>query len=108
MSFTTYPRQYIATFHGVKGRWLVEPDGYGYSGQRIANTKQQAKYGNHPDPYTGLVLYESYRMFGARQIKTLRTFDPPGKSTENPDLRDRISDNPSGFHAGPELRSWNT
>lgn len=69
---------YIATFKSATGRYLVEDlaqtwaeAGRAYGGQRIADARQE-KYGNHPDPVSGLYLYESYRTFSASDLKSIR------------------------------------
>jgi hypothetical protein len=65
---------YIAKFRNVKGRYLVRSEGIGvYGGQRIAD-RRQLKYGNQPDPETGLWLYESYRVFGTDELIELRPY----------------------------------
>jgi hypothetical protein len=66
-------RQFVATFKGAKGRYLVTYDGGGYGGQRIAD-RRQLKHGNLPDPETGLWLYESYRSFSSYDLVTIRPF----------------------------------
>lgn len=56
--------QFIATFHGVRGRYAVYFDGAGYSGQRLSDSRQ-LKYGYKPDSQ-GLWLHESFVYLGCR------------------------------------------
>lgn len=64
---------FIARFKNVKGRFLVSdhdcPGGYG--GQKILNARQE-KYGNKPDPASGLYLDEMYRVFSASEVESIK------------------------------------
>lgn len=62
---------YIARFKHAKGRYLVTTDGYGFQGQKIASARQE-RYGNKPDPVSGLYLYESHCMFGRDELVSLK------------------------------------
>jgi hypothetical protein len=66
--------RYIARFKHAPGRYLVEHEGGGsYGGQKIMNRRQE-KYGNHPDPATGLYLHEMYRCFSTSELISIKPF----------------------------------
>lgn len=68
------PKYYVARFKGTKGRYLVAEEAPGsYGGQRILDRRQE-KYGNPPDPATGLYLHEAYRSFDAREVVRIQPF----------------------------------
>lgn len=71
------PKLFIAKFKRAKGRYLVQSDSdyavCGYEGQKILNKKQE-KYGNKPDPQTGLYLDEMWRSFGCDEVTSIKPF----------------------------------
>lgn len=70
---------YIARFKWTKGRYLVTKDaGGGFGGQKILNARQE-KYGNHPDPQSGLYLDEMYRSFSPNDVESLKAFTPKAR-----------------------------
>lgn len=67
------PELFVARFKYSPGRYLVERDGAGYTGRRIADRRQR-KHGNRPDATTGLFLYESQGWYLASELVSLKPF----------------------------------
>lgn len=72
-------RYFIARFAHAKGRYLVEREAGGYYGGQRIHDARQARYGNRPDPATGLYLNEMYRSFSASELVSIRPFTPPAR-----------------------------